>query len=118
MLRRMQIAMMLAVLTLVMLAPHASAAVVVKGVSTSQGFRFRPARVSVAVGARVKWRAVTGTHTVTAYSNNWSKNTRFSPGDPTGFTFHHAGRYKYRCTFHSFLSNGVCSGMCGRVVVG
>lgn len=79
--------------------------------------RFDPARVRIAVGDRVVWRSVSGTHTVTAYSSNWSKDAVIALGERTRFTFRTAGRYRYRCTFHSTLTGGVCEGMCGVVRV-
>ena len=54
---------------------------------------------------------------VTAYKGNRNKNVTLSQGQTTSFTFNNAGVYKFRCTIHSTLSNGVCSGMCGKVVV-
>jgi plastocyanin len=96
----------------------AQAATVIKGVSTTSGFRWKPHAVSVAKGTKVVWRAVDGTHTVTAWKGNWSKNTTIAQGTSTSFTFKRTGVYRFRCTFHSTLSNGVCSGMCGRVTVG
>ena len=78
---------------------------------------FDPARVSIQHGTRVVWRGACKTHTVTAYGGNWSKNVTISKGETTGKTFKKGGTFKYRCTFHSSLSNGVCSGMCGKVRV-
>ena len=80
--------------------------------------RWHPHSVSITKGTRVVWRAVDTTHTVTAYRGNWSKNTTIAAGDSTRFTFKSAGTYKFRCTIHSSLSQGVCSGMCGKIVVG
>ena len=96
----------------------AGAAVVIKGVRTTAGFRWKPHAVSVAVGTKVVWKAVTGTHTVTAYKGRWSKSTTIAQGATTSFTFRSAGVYKFRCLFHSSLTDGVCSGMCGKVVAG
>jgi len=93
----------------------ASASVVVKGTS---GNRWKPNSVSVATGTKVVWKAVTGSHTVTAYKGNWSKNTTIAQGTSTSFTFKSTGVYKFRCRFHSSVVNGKCSGMCGKVVVG
>ncbi len=98
--------------------PAASGATLIRGVSTSNGFRWRPKVTDVAKGAKVTWKAVDGTHTVTAYTGNWNKNTTISQGQTTAFTFNNTGVYKFRCTLHSTLSNGTCSGMCGKVVVG
>ena len=119
--RRVRLAVVLAsmLVMLAMVAPPAQALIVVKASGTSFATgQFRPKSLSVAKGTVVKWRAVEGFHTVTAYSRNWSKNSNLSPGNPTRFTFNRTGTFKYRCTFHSNLSSGVCSGMCGKVVVG
>ncbi len=98
--------------------PSASGATLIRGVSTSNGFRWRPKVTDVAKGTKVTWKAVSGTHTVTAYKGNWNKNTTINSGQTTSFTFNNTGVYKFRCTLHSTLSNGTCSGMCGKVVVG
>ena len=100
-----------------MAAPAANSAVVVKGVSGSWGFQWSPKTTNIAHGTKVTWKAITGNHTVTAYRGSWSKNTRINQGQSTSFTFNSSGVYKFRCRFHSTLSNGVCSGMCGKVVV-
>ena len=107
----------MALVTMFAMAPAANSAVVVKGVSTSAGFRWKPKITDIAHGTKVTWKAVTGTHTVTAYKGAWSKNTTINAGQSTSFTFNSPGTYKFRCLFHSTLVNGVCSGMCGKVVV-
>jgi plastocyanin len=99
-------------------AEPAQAAVVIKGVHTTSGYKWKPHAVSVATGTKVVWKAVNGTHTVTAWKGKWSKSTTIAQGTQTSFTFKAAGVYKFRCLFHSTLVNGVCSGMCGKVVVG
>jgi plastocyanin len=102
-------------------APPVSSAVVVKGVACSAyplNFKWMPKITTVAKGTKVTWKAVSGSHTVTATSKNWSKKTTISQGQTTAFTFKTAGTYRFRCTFHSTVSNGTCSGMCGKVVVG
>jgi plastocyanin len=101
--------------------PSASAATfVVRAKEVSpQTYRWRPASLSVAKGSKVVWRMVDGTHNVTATSNNWNKSSgNLAQGARTGFTFKKNGTFKYRCTLHSTLSNGKCSGMCGKVIVG
>jgi plastocyanin len=108
----------LALASVLAMMSTASGAVLVRGVSTSNGFRWRPKVVEINTGTRVKWKAVSGTHNVTDYKGNWNKSTTISAGETTGFTFNNSGVYKFRCTLHSNLSNGVCSGMCGKVVVG
>lgn len=116
--QRLMIVATIAVLVATFSVQSAGAAVVIKGVDTTAGFRWKPKAVSVAVGTKVVWKAVTGSHTVTAYKGKWKKNTTLAQGSTTSFTFNTAGVYKFRCTFHSTLVNGVCSGMCGKVVVG
>jgi plastocyanin len=115
-------AMILAVMaTLVSVsAPAIDAATLVKGVATSSGPRWKPKTVSIGVGGKVTWKAVSGPHTVSAYKGPWNKNTSLTKGSTTSFTFKKKGVYKYRCliTGHSTLVNGVCSGMCGKVTVG
>ena len=96
----------------------AGASVLIKGVHTTSGYRWKPSAVSVAVGTKVSWTAVSGSHTVTAYKGKWKKSTTLAQGTTTSFTFAAAGVYKFRCRFHSTLVNGVCTGMCGKVVVG
>jgi plastocyanin len=108
----------IALVTAMSMAPAASGATVIRGVSTSNGFRWRPKITDVAKGTKVVWKAVSGTHTVTSYGGGWSKNTTINAGQKTSFTFNNTGTYKFRCTFHSTLTNGKCSGMCGKVVVG
>src|SRR5437763_605727 len=88
----------------------AQAATVIKAGAGSSCMRYKPASVSVAKGAKVVWKDVCGMHTVTSYSKNWSKNTTLSNvGQTTSFKFLHKGVFKFRCRFHSTLSNGVCS---------
>jgi len=99
-------------------AQPAEAAVVIKGVSTTAGFKWKPHAVSVAKGTKVVWKAVTGTHTVTAWKGRWSKSTTIRQGTSTSFIFRRIGIYRFRCLFHSTLVSGVCRGMCGRVTVG
>lgn len=116
--RRAFIPVATVVLLVVMLAGSLQAAVVVRSVLTADGYRFRPKTVEVAVGTRVTWRTDAGSHTVTATSKNWSKDSPLSIGAPTSFTFTRAGTYRYRCTIHSNIVGGRCQGQCGRVVVG
>jgi len=113
--RRVRTVLTIAVslLMVLTLSGSAQAAVVIK----NSGNSFRPARVSVDKGTRVVWRIVSGLHTVTSTSPNWFKNTTLSAGQSTAKTFKRSGVYKFRCTFHSTFSNGVCSGMCGKIRV-
>ena len=85
----------------------------VKGIVT----HWSPATVRISTGDTIKWKAVSGTHTITAYGNNWTFNHGLATGQVEDRRFSHAGTFKFRCTIHSTLTNGVCSGMCGKVVV-
>jgi plastocyanin len=104
----------------------ASAAVVVRAASTATApfGRYRPKVTSIARGTRVVFRAISGTHSVTSSSANWSINRTIDVSAATtfpqqvSFRFANRGTYRFRCRFHSTLVGGVCSGMCGRVVVG
>jgi plastocyanin len=108
----------LAGLLVLAIAGAASGAVLVRGLRTDTGANvWRPKRVDITAGQTVKWKAVEGSHTVTAYGGNWSKNVTLSQGETTTKTFNNNGTYKFRCTFHSTLSSGTCSGMCGKVLV-
>jgi plastocyanin len=107
----------IALVTVFAVAPAANSAAVFKGRNTSSGYRWTPGTLDVASGTSVRWVAISGTHTVTRYKGAWKKNKTISAGESTSHTFNSAGVYKFRCIFHSTLSNGVCSGMCGKVVV-
>jgi plastocyanin len=86
----------------------------VKAIGTS----WSPTTVRISTGGSIRWKAVSGApHTVTAYGANWSFNRSLSNGDVVQHRFRHAGTFRFRCSIHSSLVNGVCSGMCGKVVV-
>ena len=93
----------------------AQGAVQVRAQRSGTSFVFSPRAPHVAVGSMVTWRAVTGSHTVTSTSSNWSKNTNLPAGSTTSFTFRRAGTYRYRCRLHSTLVGGQCTGMCGKI---
>ena len=107
------VALTIAVSMVVAFGGAAQAATVVKASGTS----FRPRSLSVAAGTKVVWKAVSGSHTVTAYKGRWTKNSGLPNGGKTSFTFSNPGTYKYFCRFHGSVSGGVCSGMCGKVTV-
>ena len=112
---RLLVSLMLAAAMVAGSAGFANAAVVVKATSTRH---WNPAKTTVAKGTKVVWKnPTTTTHTVTAYSKNWSKNVTLSSGATTSSVFKNTGTFKFRCTIHSTLVGGVCSGMCGVVKV-
>jgi plastocyanin len=108
--------LVLAAVAGLILAPATTAQAAVR-VRATGSQTFRPARLRIDAGTRVVWKAVSGRHTVTAYRGDWAKDVTISAGETTSFRFDDPGRYRYRCTFHSTLVDGVCSGMCGKVRV-
>lgn len=85
----------------------------VKAIST----RWSPTTVRISAGDRIRWKAVSNSHTVTAYGGGWHFDGSLASGQVLRHRFAHAGTFRFRCQFHSSLVNGVCSGMCGKVVV-
>ena len=89
-----------------------------KSVKATTAARGIPSKVAVTRGARVMWKNPTSVaHDVVAYGGNWSFSQTLSSGQSTSYVFSNAGTYLFRCTLHSYVSGGVCHGMCGRVVV-
>ena len=90
-------------------------------------FRFMPAKISTSTGTTVKWRNATSgtTHTVTAYSGHWSKDTSLSAGASTSFRFVRRGVYKFYCRLHAHITStgrcvadaGIPTRMCGTIIV-
>ncbi len=73
--------------------------------------------VSIAKGDKVVWKNPTSVnHTVTFYEGA-TKNTTINPGERTSKKFKTRGAKYYRCTLHSQLNDGECTGMCGHVHV-
>jgi len=87
----------IALVTVFAMAPAANSAVVVKG----SGARWRPKVTTINAGVKVTWKAVSGSHTVTAYKGAWSKNTSIPQGTKTSFTFKKAGTYNVFCSIHA-----------------
>lgn len=79
--------------------------------------RWSPGNVRISPGDRIRWKGVSGTHTVTAYGRSWRFNRSLAQGATVGRTFPRAGVFRFRCLIHSALTDGRCSGMCGKVVV-
>jgi plastocyanin len=93
----------------------AQAVAVVRGSGTT----WNPVRTNITRGGQVRWAAVSGTHQVKAFGGNWTFTSRMlSPGHTTTpRTFNTRGTFKFFCTIHGSVTNGVCHGMCGRIVV-
>lgn len=85
----------------------------------AEGFRWRPSARHIGQGERIRWKnpdSQNVDHIVKSYGGNWDYRRRLDPGESVVKRFNRLGRFKYRCTLHSDLNNGDCSGMCGRVV--
>lgn len=114
---------------LVAVALAVSAVVVIPGTSIGETSRFKaagspgsfhwqPTSRTIHKGDRIVWKNPTSaSHSVTAYGGGWSKDTTIASGERTHFKFRKAGTFHFRCKFHSTLTNGACSGMCGTVTV-
>ena len=76
-----------------------------------------PTTIRISKNDTIKWKAVTGSHTVTAYGGNWQFNHSLNVGSPVVRRFTQGGTFKFRCTFHSSLVGTSCTGMCGKAVV-
>ena len=82
-------------------------------VSVGPGNNFSPATVNIAVGDRVIWTRLGGTHNVHADDDTWG-NVASSSWTTFEHTFNAAGSFEYYCEVHS-SANG--SAMNGTVVV-
>lgn len=107
--RLLAVSLSLVVLLVFTGTPAHAQAFQIRAQRSGTAFVFSPVAPHVAVGRVVRWTAFSVTHTVTATSPNWSKNTTIAPGSSTTFRFRRAGTYRYRCTIHS--------SMVGRVIV-
>ena len=92
---------------------EARATKVVRGVGTS----WSPKVVRIVRGSTITWKAVSNTHTVTAYGGRWTFNRSLPDGSSVRQRFTKTGVFRFRCTIHSQIVNGKCQGMCGKVVV-
>jgi plastocyanin len=80
-------------------------------------FVWRPKTRSILDGDTIKWKAVEGDHNVQSRGSNWSFFRSLPQGTSVTRTFNRTGTFRYYCTIHGNVSNGTCSGMCGRIVV-
>lgn len=92
---------------------HARATKTVRAVGTA----WSPTIARISTADAIRWRAVSNSHTVTAYGGNWRFDHNLPMGTVVRHTFRRAGTFRFRCRIHSTLVNGRCAGMCGKVVV-
>ncbi|MBA3363382.1 MAG: hypothetical protein H0T07_03135 [Actinobacteria bacterium] len=89
----------------------------VRGVFNGTRFVWSPQTRSIVPGMTIRWRAVDGSHNVKSRGSNWSYFRNLPNGTSVPRTFNRRGTFRYFCTIHGSVTNGVCSGMCGRIVV-
>jgi len=89
----------------------------VRGVFNGTRYVWSPKVKSITRGTTVRWRAVAGSHTVKSRGTNWTYFRSLGTGTSVARTFNRRGTFRYYCTIHGSISNGVCTGMCGRIVV-
>jgi plastocyanin len=97
--------------------PASAATVGVRGIFNGSRFVWSPKAREIARGTTVRWRAVEGNHNVKSRGSNWSFFRNLPLGTSVTRTFNRRGTFRYLCTIHGSVTNGVCSGMCGRIVV-
>jgi len=82
------------------------------------GNTWNPIKTGITRGIRVTWKNPTlADHNVVAYGSNWSFTRILPAGQSVSYVFSNAGTFSFRDSLHSTMSAGVCTGMCGRVVV-
>jgi plastocyanin len=89
----------------------------VRGIFNGSRFVWSPKVREITPGTTIRWRAVDGSHNVKSRGSNWSYFRNLPSGTSVARTFNRRGTFRYYCTIHGNVSNGVCSGMCGRIVV-
>lgn len=89
----------------------------VRGVFNGTRYVWSPGVKTITRGTIVRWRAVNGSHTVKSRGTNWTYFRNLPSGTSVARTFNRRGTFRYVCTIHGSVSNGVCTGMCGRIVV-
>ena len=104
-------------LTLTTLGVASADTVRVRGIHNGTSFVWKPKTRSIVQGTTVRWKAVEGNHNVRSRGKNWSYFRNLPRGTSVTRTFNNTGTFRYYCTIHGSVSSGVCTGMCGRIVV-
>lgn len=89
----------------------------VRGVFNGTRYVWSPKVRDVARTTTVRWRAVDASHNVKSRGANWSYFKSIPNGTSVKRTFNRRGTFRFYCTIHGNVVNGVCSGMCGSIVV-
>ena len=89
----------------------------VRGVFNGTRYVWSPKTKAITRGTTVRWRSVAGSHTVKSRGTNWTYFRNVPSGTSVARTFNRRGTFRYYCTIHGSVTNGVCTGMCGSIVV-
>jgi plastocyanin len=89
----------------------------VRGVFNGARYVWSPKVREIVPGTTIRWRAVDGSHNVQSRGSNWSHFRSVPNGTSVTRTFNRRGTFRYSCTIPGNVVDGVCSGMCGRIVV-
>jgi plastocyanin len=118
--RRGPVAVALAIACATILGTAGSAGAVtvgVRGIFNGTRYVWSPKVREIVPGTTIRWSAVDGSHNVKSRGSNWTFFRSVPVGTSVTRTFNRRGTFRYYCTIHGFVANGVCSGMCGRIVV-
>jgi plastocyanin len=86
--------------------------------SCTGGCHWAPSFKKVAKGTKIVWKNPSGVfHNVKSFKGHWLPKRNLAPGAKIHKRLWKHGVYHFRCTLHSTLINGVCSGMCGKIKV-
>ena len=119
---RLTVVIALAVCGATLLSGPASAAPFLIDVADGS-LSYSPKTAHVKKGKTIKWtNKGSGTHTVTFWKKpkkSGAKSFTLADGESKKRRLRKTGTYKYRCVIqaHSSVSDGKCSGMCGKVLI-
>lgn len=103
---------------IMILTVSAVAMAAIKRVKAVDGNKFKPKHAYIEKGDKIRWKNNDNVvHNMKAMGANWNYKATIQPGETATRKFRKKGTFKYRCTLHSTVSSGVCSGMCGFVHV-
>jgi plastocyanin len=89
----------------------------VRGIFNGTRFVWSPQTRSIVPGTTIRWRAIDRNHNDKSRGSNWSYFRNLPRGTSVARAFNRRGTFRYYCTIHGNVSNGACTGMCGRIVV-
>jgi plastocyanin len=90
-----------------------------KTVRATEDDRWDPKTQEIFKNDKIIWRNPTDDeHNVKSWGGNWDyRSGELETGEFAEKRFRNRGTFRYRCTYHSFVDDGVCNGMCGKIRV-